>query len=51
LFESSNVVEVFSIIEITEKLSSGHVAWGEAGLLGELSQQGDLSLVSARWVI
>jgi len=38
LFESSNVVEVFSIVEITEKLSSGRVAWGEAGLLGELGK-------------
>jgi len=36
LFKSSIVVEVFGIVEITEKLSSGRVAWGEAGLLGEL---------------
>jgi len=33
-----NISIVFCVVEVTEKLSSNHVAWGEAGLLGELSQ-------------
>jgi len=51
LFGSSNVVEVLRIVEITEKLSSGRVAWREAGLLGELGKQCDLSFISTCWVI